>query len=39
MDSLAENALVVHIAEDHTIKFVHHSPGLYYFDTSNVDLP
>ena len=39
MDSHLENALVVHISAGHTIKFFRYSPGLYYFDTSNIDIP
>ena len=39
MDSSLENALIVHISAEHTIKFFRHSPGLYYFDTSNIDIP
>ena len=39
MELLAlETAWIVHILADHTIKFYCHSPGLYFFNTSNVDL-
>ena len=38
MDSELRNALVVHISAEHTISFLGHSPGLYYFDASSVNL-
>jgi len=38
MNSELKNALVVHISAEHTISFVRHSPGLYYFDASSVNL-
>ena len=38
MDSELKNALVVHISAEHTISFVRHSAGLYYFNASSVNL-
>ena len=38
MDSIYENALIIHISTEHTIKFIRHSPGLYFFDASTIDL-
>ena len=38
MDSEVEDAFVVHISDKHSIKFKKDDRGLYYFDTSKIDL-
>ena len=39
IDSSIENALLVYISSEHAIKFFCYSPGLYYFDTSSINIP
>ena len=38
MDTSIKNAFNVHISEKHAIEFVRVIPGLYLFDTSDVDI-
>ena len=38
LDTVVENAFIVHILAEHVMKFVRVLPGLYLFDASNVDL-
>ena len=38
LDTGVDNAFIVHISDQHNIKFERHTSGLYFFDTSNIDL-
>ena len=38
LDSEIDNSFSVHISENHVIKFIRGSNGLYYFDASKIDL-
>ena len=38
LDTGVDNAFIVHISDQHNIKFERHTSGLYFFDTSNIDI-
>ena len=38
MDTSTDNSFKVHISEEHVITFTRVTPGLYLFDSSNIDL-
>ena len=38
LDTGVDNAFVVHVSEKHTIRFKRDKSGLYFFDTTKIDL-